>query len=169
MNNIDLIRFGILLRPHGLRGYISIKFFNKHSKLLNKKDKIFFKNDLDNFLTIEAINYNSKNNLVKFFELSNRNEVEKFNNIDFYVDKNILPDLSNNEHYFVDFLDCMLFDQDKNRIGLVKDIAPIENNDILIVDTAYGEKMIPFAKDLIMFFDKDDKKLVMMIHKGIFE
>ena len=89
MSNIDLIRFGILLKPHGLRGYISIKFFNKHSKLLNEKDKIFFKNDLDNFLTIEAINYNSKNNLVKFFELSNRNEVEKFNNIDFYIDKNI--------------------------------------------------------------------------------
>ena len=169
MNNIDLIRFGILLKPHGLRGYISIKFFNKHSKLLNEKDKIFFKNDLDNFLTIEAINYNSKNNLVKFFELSNRNEVKKFNNIDFYIDKNILPDLSNDEHYFVDFLGCILFDQDKNRIGLVNDIAPIENNDILIVDTADGEKMIPFAKDLIMFFDKDDKKLVMMIHKGIFE
>ena len=169
MNNIDLIRFGILLKPHGLRGYISIKFFNKHSKLLNEKDKIFFKNDLDNFLTIEAINYNSKNNLVKFFELSNRNEVKKFNNIDFYIDKNILPDLSNDAHYFVDFLGCILFDQDKNRIGLVNDIAPIENNDILIVDTADGEKMIPFAKDLIMFFDKDDKKLVMMIHKGIFE
>ena len=77
--------------------------------------------------------------------------------------------MSNNEHYFIDFLGCMLFDQDKNHIGLVKDIAPIKNNDILIVDTAYGEKMIPFAKDLIMFFDKDDKKLVMMIHKGIFE
>jgi len=29
--------------------------------------------------------------------------------------------------------------------------------------------MVPFAKDLILFFDKDDRRLVMMIHKGIFE
>ena len=108
MNNINLIRFGILLKPHGLKGYISVKFFNKHSRLLSKKNKIFFKNNLDNFLTIEFINYNSKNNLVKFFELSARNEVEEFNNTDFYVDKNILPNLSNNENYFVDFLGCIL-------------------------------------------------------------
>ena len=37
---------------------------------------------------------------------------------------------------------------------------PIENSE-------NGEKYVPFAKELIMFFDKDKKKLVMTIHKGI--
>ena len=161
----NLIPFGIFIKPHGLRGYISAKFFNKKSRVLKKYIKVFLKNDLDNFLTIEDINYNSKNNLIKFSEFSSRSEIEKFNNENFYIDKNVLPDLSNNENYFVDFINCTLFDQDKNCIGLVKDIVPIKNNDILIIDSANGEKMIPFAKDLILFFDKDEQELVMIIHK----
>ena len=169
MNKTNLVPFGVLVKPHGLKGYISIRFFNKDSRLLKKEDRIFFNNDVNDFLIIKDINYNSKNNLIRFFECINRNEVEKFNNTDFYIDKNIFPKLSDNENYFVDFIDCVLFDQDKNKIGIVKDVIPIKSNDILMIDTAFGQKMVPFAKDLILFFDKNDKQLVMMIHKGMFE
>ena len=169
MNKINLVPFGVLVKPHGLKGYISIRFFNKDSRLLKKEDRIFFNNDVNDFLTIKNINYNSKNNLIRFFECINRNEVEKFNNTDFYIDKNIFPKLSDDENYFVDFIDCVLFDQDKNKIGIVKDVIPIKSNDILMIDTAFGQKMVPFAKDLILFFDKNDKQLVMTIHKGMFE
>ena len=169
MNKAELVPFGVLVKPHGLKGYISIRFFNKDSRLLKKEDRIFFNNDVNDFLTIKNINYNSKNNLIRFFECINRNEVEKFNNTDFYIDKNIFPKLSDDENYFVDFIDCILFDQDKNKIGIVKDVIPIKSNDILMIDTAFGQKMVPFAKDLILFFDKNDKQLVMTIHKGMFE
>ena len=169
MNKTNLVPFGVLVKPHGLKGYISIRFFNKDSRLLKKEDRIFFNNDVNDFLIIKDINYNSKNNLIRFFECINRNEVEKFNNTDFYIDKNIFPELSDDENYFVDFIDCVLFDQDKNKIGIVKDVIPIKSNDILMIDTAFGQKMVPFAKDLILFFDKNDKQLVMMIHKGMFE
>ncbi len=169
MNKTNLVPFGVLVKPHGLKGYISIRFFNKDSRLLKKEDRIFFNNDVNDFLTIKDINYNSKNNLIRFFECINRNEVEKFNNTDFYIDKNIFPKLSDDENYFVDFIDCVLFDQDKNKIGIVKDVIPIKSNDILMIDTAFGQKMVPFAKDLILFFDKNDKQLVMTIHKGMFE
>ena len=169
MNKTNLVPFGVLVKPHGLKGYISIRFFNKESRLLKKEDRIFFNNDVNDFLIIKDINYNSKNNLIRFFECINRNEVEKFNNTDFYIDKNIFPELSDDENYFVDFIDCVLFDQDKNKIGIVKDVIPIKSNDILMIDTAFGQKMVPFAKDLILFFDKNDKQLVMTIHKGMFE
>ena len=169
MSKINLIPFGLLVKPHGLKGYISVRFFNKDSRLLKKEDRVFFKNDVNSFLTIKDINYNSKNNLIRFFECLSRNDVEKFNNTDFYVDKNVLPELSDDENYFIDFIDCILFDQNENKIGMVKDVIPIQGNDILMINTLNGEKMVPFAKDLIMFFDKDDKKLVMTIHKGIFE
>ena len=169
MSKISLIPFGLLVKPHGLKGYISIRFFNKDSRLLNKEDRVFFDNDVNNFLTIKDINYNSKNNLIRFFEYLSRNDVQKFNNTDFYVNKNVFPKLSSDENYFIDFIGCILFDQNERKIGIVKDVIPIQGNDVLMINTLDGEKMVPFAKDLIMFFDKDDKKLVMMIHKGIIE
>ena len=163
----NLVPFGILIKPHGLKGYISVKLFNQGSKVLKKDIKVFFKSDINNFLTIESINYKSKNNLVKFFEISDRNEIEKLKNINFYISRDILPNLSNNENYFIDFINCNLVDQNDNNIGIVKDIIPINNNDILIINSAKGERMIPFAKDLILFFDKSKKKLAMVIHNGV--
>ncbi|MFL2988733.1 MAG: ribosome maturation factor RimM [Candidatus Neomarinimicrobiota bacterium] len=167
MSKISLIPFGLLVKPHGLKGYISIRFFNKESKLLNENDRVFFENDINNFLTIKNINYNSKNNLIRFFEYMNRNDVEKFNNTEIYVDKNVFPELLNDQNYFVDFIGCKLFDQNDKEIGLIKDVIPINLNDVIAIDTENGEKYVPFAKELIMFFDKDKKKLVMTIHKGI--
>ena len=167
MSKISLIPFGLLVKPHGLKGYISIRFFNKESKLLNENDRVFFENDINNFLTIKNINYYSKNNLIRFFEYMNRNDVEKFNNTEIYVDKNVFPELLNDQNYFVDFIGCKLFDQNDKEIGLIKDVIPINLNDVIAIDTENGEKYVPFAKELIMFFDKDKKKLVMTIHKGI--
>ncbi len=56
---------------------------------------------------------------------------------------------------------------DKNVLNQIVNIIPIKNNDILIFDSVKGEKMIPFAKDLILFFDKDEKKLIMDIFEGV--
>ena len=164
---MDLIPFGILIKPHGLKGYVSARFFNKHSKILKKNKKIFFESNINNFLTIEQINYSSKNNLIKFFEISNRDEIEKLRNIKFCIKRNLLPVLCEDENYFVDFINCELYDQNDYNIGVVVDIIPIDNNDILIVNTTKGEKMIPFAKDLILFFDKSKRKVAMVVHNGV--
>ena len=169
MNKNDLIPFGFLGKPHGLKGNVSIRFFNEKSKLLRIDDKIFFKNQDRCFLTIKDINYNSKRNLIKFVECSSRNEIEKFSNKIYFIEKALLPELENDENYFIDYIDCYLFDQSDNRIGKIIDVVPIRDNDVLLVDTNLGQKMVPFAKQLILFFDKDNKKLVMTIHKGMFE
>ena len=143
------------------------RFFNRESRVLQKDIKVYFNNDKNNFLTIKKINYDAKNYLVEFFEIFGRDKIENYRNCTFYIHKNDLPKLSNKENYFVDFIGCNLFNQNKKEIGKVKDIIPIENNDILIFDSAKGEKMVPFAKDLILFFDKDKKKLIMDIFEGI--
>ena len=163
---MNLIPFGHLIKPHGLNGFISCRLFNKESRILKKDIKIYFNNSVDNFLTIEFINYESKNYLIKFFEIFDRSNIENYRSLLFYIDKNNFPKLSDNKNYFVDFIGCTLFNQNKREIGKVKDIIPIKNNDILIFDSAKGEKMISFAKDLIVFFDKDKKKLIMNIFEG---
>tara|TARA_B100001287_G_scaffold74690_4_gene62022 strand:- start:4293 stop:4802 length:510 start_codon:yes stop_codon:yes gene_type:complete len=169
LNKNDLIPFGFLGKPHGLKGNVSIRFFNEKSKLLRIDDKIFFKNQDRYFLTIKDINYNSKKNLIRFIECSSRNEIEKFSNEKFYISKDIFPELENDENYFIDYIDCYLFDQNENRIGKIVDVVPIQGNDVLLIDTNLGQKMVPFAKQLILFFDKNSKKLVMTLHKGILE
>ena len=163
----DLIPFGILIKSHGLKGFISCRFYNKDSKILKKDFQIYFNDDVNNFLTIENINYKSKNYLIKFFEISDRNEIDKYKNLIFYIEKNKFPILSNGENYFVDYIGSSLFNKNKVKLGIIKDIIPIKGNDILLFEDQEGEKMIPFSKDLILFFDKDNKQLIMNVHTGV--
>ena len=79
----DLIPFGILLKSHGLKGAISCRFFNEDSKILKNGLKVYFENDKNKFLTIENINYQSKNYLIKFIEIFNRTEIDNYKNFIF--------------------------------------------------------------------------------------
>ena len=97
MNKNNLVPFGFLGKPHGLRGNVSIRFFNKNSKLLKNEDKVFFEDHDGCFLTVKDINYNSKRNLVRFVECSSRNEIEKFSNEKFFINRKILPELKDDE------------------------------------------------------------------------
>ena len=69
---MNLIPFGSLTKPHGLNGCISCRFFNKESRVLQKNTKIYFNNDINNFLTVKIINYDANNYLIKFFEIFGR-------------------------------------------------------------------------------------------------
>mgnify|MGYP006138296777 CR=1 FL=1 len=166
---MKLVPFGNLVKPHGLKGIITCRLFNQESRVLKKNIKIYFNSrDINNFLTIKSINYNAKNYLIKFFEIFDRNKIEDYRDLLFYIDKNDFPELSNEESYFVDFIGSTLLDQNEKELGKVKDIIPIKSNDILIYECSEGEQMISFAKDLILFFDKDKKKLIMDIFEGNF-
>ena len=162
---VDLIAFGFLIKAHGINGNISCRFFNKKSKIIVKGSKLYFNNSINNFLIVNYINYQSNKTLIRFIDINSRNEIEKLRDVKFYIDKKILPDLSDKENYFVDYIGSTLYNQNKIEMGVVIDIIHIKNNDVLVFNGSEGEKMVPFAKELIQLFDKN--KLVMTIHEGI--
>ena len=161
MNKKELIPFGNLIKPHGLKGYTTCKFFNPDSKLLVKHFKIFFDKSFKNFLTIESVNYSSKNIILKFFEIDGRDKIELYRNTLFYICSLDLPKLTNDINYYIDYIGSSLYDLNNDYIGIIKDIIPIKNNDVLVYENHNKEKYLPFAKELILFFDKNSKKLKM--------
>ena len=161
----NLIAFGFLIKPHGINGNISCRFFNKTSKIIIKGSKLYLNNSINNFLIVKSINYQSNKILIRFIDINTRNEIEKLRDVKFYINKKILPDLFDKENYFVDFIGSTLYNQNKIEMGMVIDIIHIKNNDVLVFNGSEGEKMVPFAKELILLFDKN--KLVMTIHDGM--
>ena len=63
---------------------------------------------------------------------------------------------------------CTCFDADQ--IGLVSDVVSYSGNDLLkVVDTEQKEHLIPIRKELIKFFDIEDRKLLMKTIEGILD
>ena len=79
MNNCpnDLIPIGRVVKSHGIKGQIKIRFYNESSKVLEKDSEIWLKKKDDRnsdfkFFKIGNINYNSLDPIVTLINIDNR-------------------------------------------------------------------------------------------------
>lgn len=164
----DLIEVGTFARAHGIKGFICINFHNNDSRLLTINQNIYVKKkDCYSILNVEMINYNHKVPILKFYEINDRDEVNILKGSKFCISRSEFPDIPDSDYYLVDLIHCNLLDEDEKLIGKIIDVLPIKNNELLLIETINGEKMIPLVKDSIKLFDKKNGILVMNIIDGL--
>jgi 16S rRNA processing protein RimM len=164
----DLIEVGTFARPHGIKGFICINFYNNDSRLLKINQKIYVKKeDCYSILSVEMINYNHKIPILKLYKINDRDTVNIFKGSKLYLSRSEFPDIPDGDYYLVDLIHCKLLDEDENLIGKIIDVLPIKNNELLLIETINGEKMVPLIKDSIKLFDKKNGILIMNIIDGL--
>ena len=161
------ISIGKITKPHGLKGFSKFLLFNEESNAL--KDLEYLKVGKSSEvveLKIEKIDLSSL--LIKFFDINNRNDIEKYRDFEFLILRSAV-NRNEDDLYFVDLIGCDLF-FDAEQIGLVSDVVSYSGNDLLkVVDAEQKEHLIPIRKELIKFFDIEDRKLVMKTIEGILD
>ena len=170
----DLIPIGKILKPYGIKGQIKFKPYNENSDLLIQNSVVWLKHENDQsldfkFFKISSINYNSLFQIIKFNEINNRDKASEFSDCIVYVSRSILPDYKD-QIYFVDFIGCRIYDNNKSFIGTVKDIVHFKgDNHNMIIQNGSKEFMIPVRNDLIKLFDIDEKYIIIEIIDGLID
>ena len=68
------------------------------------------------------------------------------------------------EIYFVDFIGCKIYDENKSFIGIAKDIIHFPgDNHVMVIEKELKEFMVPVRNDLIKLFDVDEKYIIIEI------
>ena len=176
MNNFpkDLIPVGKIIKPYGIKGEVKFKPYNENSDLLIQDSIVWLKQEnnqsLDfKFFKISSINYNSLFPTIQFNEINDRDKALEFRDYIVYVSRSIFPK-DKNEIYFVDFIGCNIYDNNKSFIGIVKDIVHFKgNNHNMIIQNESKEFMIPVRNDLIKLFDVDEKYIIIEIIDGLID
>ena len=174
MNKIpdDLIPIGKIIKPYGVKGQIKFKPYNESSNVLKKDINVWLKKkddkDLDfQFFKIDSINYTSLQPIIKFNQFNNRDEALELRDYILYISRSLFND-SEDIIYFVDFIGCKIYDDNKSFIGIAKDILHFkENNHVMIVQNESKEFMIPIRNDLIKLFDVKKKCVIIEIIDGL--
>ena len=164
----DLVSIGKIIKPYGIKGQIKFKLYNERSKVLKKGIHVWLEKEEDfQFFKIDSINYNSSHPIIKLNKFNSRDKAEKFRECVLYVSKTILPN-DENEIYFIDFIGCEIYDQNKSFIGIAKDVLHFkENNHVMIIQNKNKEFLIPIRNDFIKLFDVDKKCVVIEIIDGL--
>lgn len=138
---------GKIVGVFGLKGELKVisdsttnRFFKGSELYLGRNIKNLTK------VTISSARIHKGMYMVTINELYDINLVEKYVNQIFYIDRDEMDDLEENEYYFDDLIGLKIIDGNNNEYGEVVDVLDLPSSAVIEIKLKDGKKiMIPFV------------------------
>lgn len=110
--------------------------------------------------------------LLGFAGISDRTAVEKLRNTLLLSDVDIDAETSDDLYHVAHIKGCKVFLADSNgesgrEIGIVTDVLELPAQDTLVIETANGERLVPFVTEMVPLIDIKNKKIIIAPPEGL--
>jgi 16S rRNA processing protein RimM len=153
------IAIGVLGKPHGVQGEISLRLFNLESPLLTELSSVILERAGQRAARVVTRSRPfGKGLLVMFAGISTREQASALTLSHVRIDRSALPTPRAGEYFVSDVVGCEVFSQDGARLGIADETFWNGAHDIMVVRNATdpaGEKehLIPLVPDFILQVD----------------
>lgn len=165
---------GRIVNTHGIRGevrVISTTDFEERRFAIGNRLAIFKKDaKKPEWVTIESVRRHKNFILLTFEGMHNINLVEQYKESILKITKDQMDDdeLGENEFYHFEILDCTVFSEEGEEIGVVSDILQTGANDVWELKGKNGKKhYIPYIEDVVKEINVEEKKIVIHVMEGL--
>lgn len=165
---------GRIVNTHGIRGevrVISSTDFEETRFAPGSRLAIFKKDEKKpTWVTVKSSRRHKNFILLAFEGLENINLVEPFKEGVLKVTKDQLADdeLGEHEYYFFEIMDCKVYSEEGEYIGIITDILQTGANDVWEIQDEKGKKhYIPYIEDVVKEVDVDNKKITIHVMEGL--
>ena len=160
------IKIGVIANTHALKGELKVKSFSEFNDVRYAKNNTVYIDYRGEMIEVVISSYKEVKQLliVKFKGLDNINDVEKYKGCEVYIDESQLHELESEEVYFFDLMDCEVYDESNNLLGVVEDVLETGANAVLRVNKTI---LIPYVNDFILSTSIKDKKIVIKVMEGL--
>jgi 16S rRNA processing protein RimM len=101
--------------------------------------------------------------LLGFENISDRNGIETLRDTLMYCEVDInAPGDDADDYHVLQLIGCTAFLQSGEKFGEVRDVINLPGQDVLAIDTANGEVLIPFVRQLVPEVDIKNKKMTVI-------
>ena len=119
-------------------------------------------------LTIRSSRWHNQILLLAFDGVTDRNQIEELR--DQLISSDIdLDSLAPGEYHFQQLIGCEVFQQNGELIGAVDEIVKLPGQDLLSVNRAGAQVLIPMVKQIIIEIDVSAKKIVVNPPEGLLD
>lgn len=162
-----LSQVGKILAVHGTKGFLSVQIDSNVHPLLTAGVFVFI--EIDGFpVPFEIEEFNAKSELLKFTDISQRNDAESIIQNPIYFPEKNLSHIENMDWNLKGF---ELFNQNTKKTNYIGQIESIEHfpagNMLIVINKKNKEIMIPWVENWIVEFDAQKSILVLDLPEGI--
>jgi len=157
------VEIGRIGRPHGLHGEVRVQPIGNGDVAFEENRILFLRNSRGDMVPsrITALRSDTKSHqflfFVKFDQIADRSEAERFMDVPVYTEKTSLPP-SYYETDEVSYIGYTVY-EDKTEIGVVTDESETPAHLILEVQLTNGDLLIPFVDEYILGADTSLRRL----------
>ncbi|MFT4718043.1 MAG: 16S rRNA processing protein RimM [Rickettsiales bacterium] len=139
--------------PHGIRGEVKLVSYLEDSYDLEKYNSIFTK-DSKNYKLRLIRNIKQNIYIAKINNINTRNQAEEIRNLDLFINKEELKNLSDDQFYYHDLTGLKVRDVSDKEIGTVVNVMNFGAGDLFEVsftDDNYSKQLniFPFNSDIV--------------------
>jgi 16S rRNA processing protein RimM len=166
----QLIVFGTLGRPHGLRGELNLRPFNDDGADLGELDLPVevqaVQGDVRRTLSLASARPAGDVWLVAFAGIDDRDAAAALTNFELWLPRELLPPLDDNEVYIEDLVGCLVVDDQGREHGTVQGSFWNGAQDVLTVVGPSGQEvLVPVVPDFLLSVDLEARRVVVDLHE----
>ncbi|MBC8390142.1 MAG: 16S rRNA processing protein RimM [Actinobacteria bacterium] len=173
--NVDARVIGIIRKPHGISGELSVEVFTDYPSTIKKGDILFLDKKCKNKIKIGKIrikkNKGSSRLIFKFECIDSIDTAEELRNKFIYRHPKDSPILKVNEYWIDDIINCNVYCNQNTLLGKVIKIEKNSANDNLVIEIKnlkiknVGKSsnilFVPIIKDYIKKIDLKNKRIIL--------
>jgi 16S rRNA processing protein RimM len=168
-DKLDALPFARVGRPHGVRGELTLRLFNAGDQRLDVAElplKVFLVRGAERReLTVVAVRPANDALLVRIEGVDSREQAAALTNAEIWLPRAALAELEDDEFYVEDLVGCTVIDTAGRERGTVRGTYWNGAQDVLQLEGAEGELLVPAVPEFIREVDLDARRVVVDMHE----
>jgi len=167
----ELVAIARVARPHGLRGEVSADVLTDFPERFDRLENVIavLPGDERRELRVERFRFQNERVLLKFFGIDRVEDTESLRNAEICVTENEAVELDEGEFFDWELSGCVVETVDGEAVGTVKELMRTGGTEVLVIDGADKEYLIPFAESICTEVDVEKKRIVIDPPEGLLE
>lgn len=166
----DYFEIGQIVNTYGIKGFVKVNPFTDDITRFEKLKTVYIdiKGNLKEF-TIEEVKYSKNMVLLKFKEIPDINEAEKYRNYYIKISRDKARKLPKDTYFIADLIGLEVYNEKSNELlGKVDDIFSTGSNDVYVVKDELGKQiLLPAIGEVIKNVNILEKKMTVKLIAGL--
>ena len=156
----DYLEIGQIVNTYGIKGFVKVVPFTDDITRFEKLKSVYIdiKGNLKEF-TIEEVKYSKNMVLIKFKEIPDINEAERYRNYYIKISREDAIKLPKDTYFIADLIGLEVYVKETNKLlGKVDDIFSTGSNDVYVIKDELGKQiLLPGTKEVIKQIDIENR------------